>query len=226
MKHSVSPMQMLVSIVERGKGTGLMKHYKEHHVLHHHQAAGRGTAASHLLDTLGFGTTERDILISVGPTDTMRQLIAYLKDDDRSKLDAQGIAFTVNMTGMTAVLAVGLSRLKELEPERGEQIMEQGNHHSLILVSVNQGYTDEVMDTARAAGARGGTVIRARWTGAEEVEKFVGITIQAEKEVLAIVSTHRERSRIMEAIEKAHGLRTDAQAAVFSLPIENTARLD
>ena len=219
-------MQMLISIVERGKGTGLMKHYKEYHVLHHHQAAGRGTAASHLLDTLGFGTTERDILISVGPVDTMRQLMYHLKDEDRSKLDAQGIAFSVNMTGMTAILAVGLSRLKELEPERGEQIMEQGNHHSLILVSVNQGYTDEVMNTARSAGARGGTVIRARWTGAEEVEKFVGITIQAEKEVLAIVSTHRERSRIMEAIEKAHGLRTDAQATVFSLPIENTARLD
>ena len=226
MKQSVSPMQMLVSIVERGKGTDLMKHYTRHSVIHHYQAAGRGTAASHLLDTLGFGTTERDILISAAPVATMRQLMGHLKDEDRSKLGAQGIAFSVNMSGMTAILAVGLSRLEELEPERGEQIMEQGNHHSLILVSVNQGYTDEVMDTARAAGARGGTVVRARWTGAGEVEKFVGITIQAEKEVLAIVSTHKERNQIMEAIEKGHGLRTDAQAVVFSLPIENTARLD
>lgn len=226
MKHSVSPMQMLISIVERGKGTGLMKHYKEYNVIHHYQAAGRGTAASHLLDTLGFGTTERDILISVGPADTVRRLMGHLKDEDRSKLGAQGIACSVNMSGMTAVLAVGLSRLKELEPERGEQIMEQGNPHSLILVSVNQGYTDEVMDTARAAGAKGGTVIRARWTGAEEVEKFVGITIQAEKEVLAIVAAHKERNKIMEAIEQEHGLRTEAQAAVFSLPIENTSRLD
>ena len=226
MKQSVSPMQLLVSIVERGKGMDLMKHYKEYKVIHHYQAAGRGTAASHLLDTLGFGTTERDVILSVAPVDTMRQLMYHLKDDDRSKLGAQGIAFAINMSGMTAILAVGLSRLEELEPERGEQIMEQGNHHSLILVSVNQGYTDEVMDTARSAGARGGTIIRARWTGADEVEKFVGITLHAEKEVLAIVSPNKERNKIMEAIDRGHGLRTEAQAVVFSLPIEHTARLD
>ena len=138
----------------------------------------------------------------------------------------RGIAFALDLSGMSAILAVALSRLEEMRPERGEQIMEQGNHHSLILVTVNQGYTDAVMDTARAAGARGGTVIRARWTGAEEVEKFVGITIQAEKEVLAIVANNRERNAIMEAIDRTHGLRTSAQAMVVSLPIDHTARLD
>lgn len=99
-------------------------------------------------------------------------------------------------------------------------------HHSLILVVVNQGYTDAVMDTARTVGARGGTVIRARWTGAGEVEKFVGITLQAEKEVLAIVAPARERNIIMEEIDRVHGLRTSAQGMVISLPIEQTARLD
>lgn len=223
---NVSPMQLMVSIVERGKGTGLMAHYKNYKVIHHSQAAGRGTAASHVLDTLGFGTTERDIVLSVGPRDTMRQLMYYLKDDDRSKLGAPGIAFTLNVSGMTAILAVGLSRLEEMEPEKGEMFMEAGNHHSLILVAVNQGYTDAVMDTARSAGAKGGTVIRARWTGAGEVEKFVGITLQSEKEILAIVANNRERAAIMEAIDRVHGLRSSAQATVISLPIDHTARLD
>jgi hypothetical protein len=223
---NVSPMQLMVSIVERGKGTGLMAHYRNYNVIHNSQAAGRGTAASHVLDTLGFGTTERDIVLSVGPRDTMRQIMYYLKDDDRSKLGAPGIAFTLNISGMTAILAVGLSRLEEMEPEKGEMFMESGNHHSLILVAVNQGYTDAVMDTARSAGARGGTVIRARWTGAGEVEKFVGITLQSEKEILAIVAHNRERAAIMEAIDRIHGLRSSAQATVISLPIDHTARLD
>ena len=179
-----------------------------------------------MLDTLGFGTTERDVVLSVGPRDTMRQLMYYLKDDDRSKLGAPGIAFTLNVSGMTAILAVGLSRLEEMEPEKGEMFMEAGNHHSLILVAVNQGYTDAVMDTARSAGAKGGTVIRARWTGAGEVEKFVGITLQSEKEILAIVAHNRERAAIMEAIDRVHGLRSSAQATVISLPIDHTARLD
>lgn len=226
--QQVSPMQLLVSIVERGKGLHLIEHYKSFKLLHHNQAAGRGTASSHLLDALGFGTSERDIVLTFGPRDTVRQLMDHLRDEDRSKLDARGIAFSLNISGMNAIMAVCLSRLEELELERGETSMEHNvtAHHSLILVVVNQGYTDAVMDTARAAGARGGTVIRARWTGAEEVEKFVGITIQAEKEVLAIVANNRERNAIMEAIDRTHGLRTSAQAMVVSLPIDHTARLD
>ena len=107
MKQSVSPMQLLISVVERGKGIGLIKHYKEYKLIHHMQAAGHGTAASHLLDTLGFGTTERDIILSVAPRDTMRQLMHHLKDDDRSALGARGIAVSLNLTGMTAGIRFG-----------------------------------------------------------------------------------------------------------------------
>lgn len=219
-------MQLMVSIVERGNGVALISHYKQYKVLHHMQAAGRGTAASHLLDTLGFGTAERDIVFSMGPRDTLRQLMHHLKDEDRSKLGARGIAFTLNLSGMTAILAVALSRLEEMDPEKGESFMEKGNHHSLILVTVNHGFTDEVMDTARSLGARGGTVIRARWTEGGEVEKLANITLQAEKEVLAIVSGNRERDVIMNEINRLHGLKSPAQATVISIPIDHTARLD
>lgn len=226
MQASVSPMQLLVSIVERGKGMEVSKIYKTFHVTQHLQSAGRGTAASHLLDTLGFGTAERDIVLSIAPKDTIRQLMYYLKDEDRSELEAKGIAFTMDVSGLGTILAVTLSRIEAMDAERGEMIMEQDNRHHLILVAVNQGYTDAVMDTARAAGARGGTVVRARWVGAGEIEQFIGITLQAEKEILAIVATGKERSRIMEEINRIHGLKSSAQAVVISLPIDHTARLD
>lgn len=226
MQASVSPMQLLVSIVERGKGMEVSKIYKTFHVTQHLQSAGRGTAASHLLDTLGFGTAERDILLSIAPKDTIRQLMYYLKNEDRPELEAKGIAFTMDVSGLGTILAVTLSRIEAMDAERGEMIMEQDNRHHLILVAVNQGYTDAVMDTARAAGARGGTVVRARWVGAGEIEQFIGITLQAEKEILAIVATGKERSRIMEEINRIHGLKSSAQAVVISLPIDHTARLD
>ena len=53
MAAPISPMQLLVSIVERGKGRCLLDHYRQFGLIHHNQAAGHGTAASHLLDTLG-----------------------------------------------------------------------------------------------------------------------------------------------------------------------------
>lgn len=226
MDRQISPMQLVVSIVERGKGMKLMKTYEQFKLTQHIQSAGRGTASSHLLDTLGFGTAERDLVLSVAPKDTVRQLMYYLRDDDRSSLDTPGIAFSMDISGLNAILAIGLSRTEEMDPERGEMLMEQGSHHSLILVAVNPGYTDAVMDTARAAGARGGTVVRARWVGTEEIKKFAGITLQSEKELLAIVASQKERKKIMEDINRIHGMKSSPQAVVISLPIEHTARLD
>ena len=91
---------------------------------------------------------------------------------------------------------------------------------------MNYGYTDAVMDTARACGAKGGTVIRARWAGSQTVEKFAGITLQDEKEILAIVASRKEQAHIMEEINRLHGLRSSPQAVVIGLPIDHMAKLN
>lgn len=226
MEHNISPMQLILTIVERGKGANLIRKMEDFKIIHHVQAAGHGTAASHLMDALGFGTTERDIIMSFGPRDTCNQVMYYFKDEDRSSLGAPGIAVSLSLSGMTALWAAGLNKLEAMEPERGEVLMEQGNHHSLIIVTVNQGYTDAVMDTARAAGARGGTVVRARWAGTGASQKFAGISIQTEKEVLYIVSANKDKEKIMSEINRVHGLKSAAQAMVISVPIDQMARLD
>ena len=226
MKQNIAPMQLLLSIVERGSAAKLMRQYEAFKITQHFQAFGHGTAASHLLDTLGFGTSERDILLSIAPKDTMRQLMHFLKDEERSALGAKGIACSLDLTALSAIYALGIRRLEEMNPDKGEQLMEQGNQHTLILVAVNYGYTDAVMDTARACGAKGGTVIRARWAGSQTVEKFAGITLQDEKEILAIVASRKEQAHIMEEINRLHGLRSSPQAVVIGLPIDHMAKLD
>ena len=97
--------------------------------------------------------------------------------------------------------------------------------NSLILIAVNQGHTDDVMDTAREAGARGGTVIRSRWAGAEDEGQFHGISVHSEKELIAIVATSEKRNAIMEMVNLKHGLKTEAGAIVLSMGIERMVRL-
>lgn len=226
MERRIDPMHMVVTIVERGKGLYIIQKYEEFKLIHHLQAVGHGTAASHLMDALGFGTVERDIVISIAPRDTVNQLMYYLKDEDRASLGAPGIAVSLGANGMSAVWAAGLSRLSQVDTERGEIWMEQEKGHSLILIAVNQGYTDAVMDTARAAGARGGTVIRGRWAGSGGSQKFAGISIQTEKEILAIVAPEKDKHKIMEEINRTHGMKSPAQGMLISVPVEHTVRLD
>ena len=136
MLNEIRPMQLMVSIVEGGRGLDLKAYYKEHRLLQHLQAFGRGTVASHLLDTLGFGTPDRDVLLTLAPRDTVRQFMAHLKDEDRSKLNIQGIAFSLDLSGMSAILAVCLSQSEGVHLEEGGQSVEQSKRHSLFLVTV------------------------------------------------------------------------------------------
>ncbi len=95
----------------------------------------------------------------------------------------------------------------------------------LLVVIGNQGYSETIMDAARAAGAAGGTVIHAQGTGMARAEKFLGISLASEKDVIFIVTKTAQRNAIMRSIMEKAGIETRAKAIVFSLPVTDTAGL-
>ena len=94
------------------------------------------------------------------------------------------------------------------------------NAHDLVVAIVNQGYSDELINTAREAGASGGTVLSARGQAHEGVVKFFGISVQDEKELILILTGREHRGPVMRAICEAHGLNSKAQGIVFCLPVD------
>lgn len=91
----------------------------------------------------------------------------------------------------------------------------------VIVCIVNNGFTDLVMDAARGEGAKGGTIFHARGTGNPEMEKFFGITISPEKEIVFILVHDEVKEQILKAINKAAGLETKGQGIAFSLPVSD-----
>lgn len=92
-------------------------------------------------------------------------------------------------------------------------------NYEIILAIANEGYTDSVMDAAREAGARGGTVLHGKGTGSKDAEKFFNVSIASEKEVIMIVAKSSEKAEIMKSIINRAGTGTDAGAVVMSLPV-------
>ena len=80
-----------------------------------------------------------------------------------------------------------------------------------------------VMDAARSAGAAGGTVLHARGTGMKRAEKFFGVSLVSEKELVLIVTKTENKNAIMQAVMQKAGMDTKAKAIVFSLPVTDTA---
>ena len=99
--------------------------------------------------------------------------------------------------------------------------MKDERTHELIVVAVQNGYSSEVMDAARHAGAGGGTLIHAATLDNRKAEQLIGVTLQKETEILLILTKKEGRNAIMEAIRDAVGLKTDAGGVLFSLPVDN-----
>ena len=97
--------------------------------------------------------------------------------------------------------------------------------HECIVCIVNTGFSDVVMDAAREFGARGGTVIHGRGTASREAERFFGISIQPDKEVVLILVPHDLTDKILHALYRAVGLKTPGQGIAFSLPVDQVVGL-
>ena len=59
----------------------------------------------------------------------------------------------------------------------------------------------------------------------EIAEKFMGISLANEKEMVFIVTKKEQKNAIMKAIMEKAGLDTKAKSIVFSLPVTDTAGL-
>ena len=56
--------------------------------------------------------------------------------------------------------------------------------------------------------------------GAEEAQKFLGIAIQPEKEIILNVVQRDEKNKVMSAIAEAAGINTQGRGIIFSLPVD------
>lgn len=220
-------IHVIVSIVERGRGTAIQKLYKKHAVFLHTQCPGRGTATSEIMDILGLGSSEKDVVLSYAESGAARRLLALLDNELRGTTGATGIVFTLPLSGMNnlAAAAIDYYAQQNKKGNGGEPPMENQSKNSLILVTCVRGSADQIMVTAREQGARGGTVIKARWSGMEELERGYDLELTAERDIVAIVVPNDKRKDIMEAVNAAHGLRTPEQAMICSAPIEQLVRL-
>ena len=97
--------------------------------------------------------------------------------------------------------------------------------YEMIFCIVNSGFSDTVMDAAKAAGARGGTVIRGRGTADREAEELFHIAIHPEKDIVMIIVQSAIKDAVLNALYEAVGLDSAGQGIAFSVPIDKAVGL-
>ncbi|HHU84582.1 MAG TPA: P-II family nitrogen regulator [Clostridiales bacterium] len=217
-------LHLMVTITDRHRLADFISLYRTNNILINYITLGHGTAANEILDLLGLAEKERAVCFAVVDDETWFSSKRTLERKMKIDVPGTGIAFTVPMSSIG-----GGRELKMFTGgfnyQRGEVSELKKTDHELIVVICNQGYSGQVMDAAREVGAGGGTIIHAKGTGMKEAEKFLGITLASEKEMIFIVSRTHRKNAIMQAIMEKAGLDTKAKAVTFSLPVTDTAGL-
>ncbi len=221
----MSGINMMMSITKRATGKKLLEFYEENGLSAIFCTLAKGTAASETLDYFGLEVTEKIVMMSVVEDATWKKVKRVLEDDFQIDVPGTGIAFLVPLSsiGGKKVLQF-MTDGQQLDKIEEESVMKD-TKYELIVVIANHGYSEEVMDAARAQGAGGGTVIHARGTGLEKAEKFLGVSIADEKEIIYIVAKSEDKNPIMKSIMENAGMSSKAKAVVFSMPVTDTAGL-
>ncbi len=194
----------------------------------HYKLNAVGTASSEMLEILGLGTPDKSILITVLPKDFADKTIKNLSKELLFAVPGNGIAVTMPMSGASSVMLKMLSALEDVDTNKSDRKDETSMSeikYVMITAVVNQGYSEEVMNAAKAAGAGGGTIIHGRRDGNEEAMSVWGLGLQEEKDIVMIVADTDHKLEIMQAITDKCGINTDAKGIVISLPIDQVTGL-
>lgn len=217
-------LSLMISVVGRGRLPELLQLMKERKVSVNLISLGRGTAQGEVQDMFGMENVEKAVCFSLVTGETWKQLKKDLRSKLKIDVPGTGIAFKMPLSSIG-----GKRELMFLTDgqgfERGEEESMKNTERELLLVISNEGYNELVMDAAKSAGARGGTILRARGTGMKQAEHFFGVSLESAKDILFIVTRTGEKSRIMQAIMEKAGMNSPAKSIVFSLPVTDTAGL-
>ena len=183
-----------------------------------------GTADKSVLSMLGLSTSEKMVSVTFADASLRRKLMRKLSSEMKIDMPDRGVAVSVPFSSAGSYTAAALAPSSdETGNTDAKEEDSMDSKYELIITICSGGHTDTVMDAARAAGAAGGTVIHAKGTGAISAKKFFGLSIAAEKEMVFIVAKTDSKKDIMRAILQNAGADTDANALVFSLPVNDTA---
>ena len=100
-------------------------------------------------------------------------------------------------------------------------MMKKVSHdHKLIVTIVKKGKADMIVEAAREAGARGGTILHGRGVGIHENKKILGIPIEPEKEIVFTLIAEELADQVLSAIITAGNLNQPGKGICFVLDVE------
>lgn len=177
-----------------------------------------GTASSSLLEYFGLEEVDKKVVLSIVPKLLAINILNEVKEE--LKEPGTGIGFSIPVSSSVKYISESY-KLRNMEDVQ----MEKASEH-LIITIANEGYSQDIMKAAKKSGATGGTLVNGRGLDTEKMIKFLGITIEQEKDVVLIIAESDKKTKIMNAIVHECGIKSAGAGICFSVPVDYVVGLN
>lgn len=222
MEEEYVKTKLFVTISDKDKTDRIVRLFKRYNINYSCSINAKGTASGSLLSYFGLDDVKKNIVLSVIPCVLENKLLYLLHNKLELYKPGNGICFSLGITSANKYLSSVYSSFKNYKEE---YTVEKDKSYELIILIVSEGYATQAMDAAKRVGANGGTLINGIGLGSEEATKFLGITIEPEKDVVLILVEKDEKKKVMKEITDEVGLSHEGRGICFSIPVDNVVGL-
>ena len=211
----IKHLELICAIVNFGLGSKVIKQARKFGIKGGTVCLGKGTSASHLLEVLGISDVRKEIVLLIGNKECAYNAMNELDKKFNFHKPNHGIAFSTSVANL-----IGSScniSFENRNIEGGEDIM-----FNAIFVVVDRGMAAFVMDAAKSAGAKGGTIINARGSGIHETQKIFAIEIEPEKEIVLILTDTAITENVTRTINENMKLSEPGNGIMFVLDVNKS----
>ena len=213
--------EIIIVIVNTGKADKVIKAAKEKGVTGATVILGRGSADNKILQFLGLSDTRKEIIFMVVHDSIAKLTLQHLKEKFHFDKPNHGIAFTFKLDHI-----LGLHALYRLESS--EQTINGGINNKMykaIFTIVDRGKAEAVIDSAKNAGAKGGTIINGRGSGIHEQQTLFSFPIDPEKEIVLVIAETDNTEKIVKSIRENLNIDEPGKGILFVLDVNETCGL-
>ncbi len=205
----------VISVLDRDRSEQLIELHRRLNISVVLSGIGRGTATTALLSFYDIAQKEKSLICAVATSDSVRKLMKNAVSQMYFDIPGNGVMMAIPIKSVSG--GKSLSYFTEGQTVEGT-VPDMNFENELIIIILNEGYSDEVMDVAREAGATGGTVLHAKGTGSKE-NRFFSVSLAEEKDIIFVLASSEIKSAIMSEVNRKCGTDTECGAVCFSLPV-------
>lgn len=218
MDLNINNLMLFCTIVDFGKGSKALKLVRKAGAIGGTVFLGKGTVKNDLLNILGLVEIRKEIFITVIEEESEDDFFKKIAKELHLDKPNHGIAFSMPLKELIKSKEY---RIVSDTEKKGVENMD----YEAIFVIVDKGLSDDVMEAAKKAGSKGGTVIHARGSGSQEKAKLFNIEIEPEKDIVLILSKESEAKKIVDSIQDKLDICKPGAGIIFVLDVNKTLGL-